>query len=63
MNEPEPPNEDNESTDSSSEEEIEPKFKYIRITNDLIQIWNKEIITCSEITSKVYKMFVIWFIN
>lgn len=45
----------NEETEtySSSEEEIEPKFKYIRIANDLLQILNKEVVVCSQVNSKV----------
>lgn len=47
-------NDENETENySSSEEEIEPKFKYIRIANDLLKILNKEIVVCSQVNSKV----------
>lgn len=62
MDESESTNEDNEATDSSSEEEIEPKFKYVRIANDLLQILNKEIVTCSQVNSKVRKLLIFIFV-
>ncbi|XP_034472992.1 vacuolar protein sorting-associated protein 41 homolog isoform X2 [Drosophila innubila] len=42
------------SSDSGTEEEeeVEPKFKYQRIGNDLKNILNKDIITCSAVHSK-----------
>lgn len=48
-------NDENETENDSSEEEIEPKFKYVRIANDLLQILNKEIVTCCAVNSKVSK--------
>ncbi|KAL5273462.1 VPS41 family protein [Megaselia abdita] len=53
MEECESATEENETeTDSSSEEEIEPKFKYVRIANDLQNILNREVVVCSQVNSK-----------
>lgn len=39
--------------ESSDEEEIEPKLKYVRISNDLKRILNKDAVSCIAVHSKV----------
>lgn len=37
----------------STEEEVEPKLKYVRITNDLQNILNKDAVTCVAVHPRV----------
>lgn len=37
----------------SIEEEVEPKLKYVRISNDLQRILNKDAVSCIAVNSKV----------
>lgn len=39
--------------ESSDEEEVEPKLKYVRISNDLKRILNKDAVSCIAVHSKV----------
>ena len=41
--------------ESSDEEEVEPKLKYVRISNDLKRILNKDAVSCIAVHSKVKK--------
>lgn len=41
--------------ESSDEEEVEPKLKYVRISNDLKRILNKDAVSCIAVHSKVNK--------
>ena len=38
----------------STEEEVEPKLKYVRISNDLQNILNKDAVSCIAVHSKVF---------
>lgn len=40
-------------TESSDEEEVEPKLKYVRISNDLKKILSKDAVSCIAVHSKV----------
>lgn len=42
---------DNET--DSTEEEVEPKLKYVRISNDLQKILSKDAVSCIAVHSKV----------
>lgn len=37
----------------STEEEVEPKLKYVRISNDLKRILNKDAVSCIAVHSRV----------
>lgn len=39
--------------ESSDEEEVEPKLKYMRISNDLKRILSKDAVSCIAVHSKV----------
>jgi len=39
--------------DSINEEDVEPKFKYHRLANDLKYMLNADVITCSAVHLKV----------
>lgn len=39
--------------ESSDEEEVEPKLKYVRISNDLKRILTKDAVSCIAVHSKV----------
>lgn len=39
--------------ESSDEEEVEPKLKYVRMSNDLKRILNKDAVSCIAVHSKV----------
>lgn len=45
---------DGTASESSVEEEIEPKLKYVRLSNDLQSIFIKSTATCIAVHRKVY---------
>ena len=45
-------------TEDSTEEEIEPKFKYQRIAHDLKDILNKDVVTACAVHSKVSEYYI-----
>ena len=46
---------DDDDKDSSTSEEIEPKLKYVRLTNDLQNILTKDAASCIAVHPKVCK--------
>lgn len=40
--------------DSTEEEEVEPKLKYVRIANDLKKILSKDAVSCIAVHSRVF---------
>lgn len=46
----------------STEEEIEPKFKYMRIANDLQKILNNDVVTCAAVHPKVVPYALVNFL-
>lgn len=50
-------------TDDSTEEEIEPKFKYQRIAHDLKDILNKDVVTACAVHPKVSEYYMLCSVN
>lgn len=48
--------------DSSDEEEVEPKLKYVRISNSLKRILSNDAVSCIAVHSKVKNRALLFFI-
>lgn len=46
--------------DSINEEDVEPKFKYHRLANDLKYMLNADVITCSAVHLKVWANHILY---